>query len=238
MGHFEAADSVWPKACPSAAVPRSNLILVALGRMMDILTGKPELTMIAYAYPKRVAMTSVQFIQYGLVGLSVLLFVAIGVAIYTAIRYLLHLMVQTQRLSEVVVTPILGFTRGSIVVVVLLASLQQAGVQVTSVWAGAISAAAMVAGGFVALSSVLSNLLCTALVLVFMPFRVGDDIEIIEATRGGEGLRGKVVDLNLFYTSIQTASDDSRRSAGVTRVPNTIFFQKTVRRWHRSEVVS
>lgn len=184
---------------------------------------------------RRVAMSSVQLIQYGLVGLSILVIIALGFVLYTIIRYSLHLLVQTQRLAEVVLMPLLGFTRGIIVVVVLLASLQQAGVEVTSIWAAIVTGAAMVAGGFVALSSVLSNLLCTVLLLVFIPFRIGDDIEIVDASKGGEGLRGRVVDLSIFYTSIQKAAD-GRGGTGIARVPNTIFFQKTVRRWRTSKM--
>lgn len=175
-------------------------------------------------------MSSLPFIQYGLVGLRILIVIALGIAIYTPIRHSLHLLVQSQRLSEPVVVPLLGFIRGLIAVVVLLLSLRQAGVQITSVWAGVIATAALLAGGFVALSSVLSNLLCTVLLFVFVPFRIGDEIEIIDATKPAAGLRGRVVDLNVFYASIQSAAANGDRTS-IVRVPNNMFFQKTVRHW-------
>jgi small-conductance mechanosensitive channel len=181
-------------------------------------------------------MFSIQLIQHGLVGLSILVIIALGAVLYLLMRHSLHLLVQTQRLAEPIFVPLLGFLRGVLVVAVLLASLQQAGVEVTSIWAGVITAAAMVAGGFVALSSVLSNLVCTVLLLVFVPFRIGDDIEIIDPSKGGEGLRGSVVDLNIFYTSIQKATADPVRAA-IVRVPNTTFLQKAVRCWRTSEMV-
>jgi small-conductance mechanosensitive channel len=183
-----------------------------------------------------IAMSSVPLIEYGLMCLGILVIIALGVLIYTLIRHSLHLLVQTQHLSEPILLPLLGFIRGTVVVVVILASLHQAGIQVTSVWAGVISAAAMLAGGFVALSSVMSNLLCTVLLLVFMPFRIGDEIEIIDATKPGGGLRGRVVDLNPFYASIQNTMDNGDRTS-VVRVPNNVFFQKTVRRWQESGMV-
>ena len=185
---------------------------------------------------RTIAVSSVPFIQYGLVGLSILVIIALGVVLYTLIRHSLHFLVQTQRLSELMLTPLRGLIRGVIVVVVILASLHQVGIEVTSVWAGVITAAAMVAGGFVALSSVLSNLLCTVLLLVFVPFRIGDDIEIIDATSTGEGLRGKVIDLNIFYASLQKTMDKGARES-IVRVPNNTFFQKTVRQWREPETV-
>lgn len=192
---------------------------------------------IEHTHPKNtIAMSSVPLLQYGPVGLSTFVIIALGVVIYTLIRHSLHLLVQTQRLSEPLLTPLLGFIRGIMVVVVILTSLHQAGVLVTSVWAAVISAAAMVAGGFVVLSSVMSNLLCTLLLLVFVPFRIGDEIEIIDATKPAVGLRGRVVNLNLFYASIQHATDKGDRTS-IVRVPNTTFFQKTFRRWRESEMV-
>jgi len=183
---------------------------------------------------KTITMSSVIFLQYGLIGFGILVIIVLGIAIYTLIRYGLHLLLQTQRLSEPILPPLLGFIRGFIVIVVILASLHQAGVQVTSIWAAVISAAALLAGGFIALSSLISNLLCTVLLLVFMPFRIGDEIELIEATRTGEGLRGRVVGLNLFFASLQNATADGDRTS-IIRIPNTTFFQKTIRQWRASE---
>lgn len=171
-------------------------------------------------------------VHYGLIGLSMLITIGLGLIVYVLIRQSLRLLVQTNRLAAPLQIPLQGFVRGLIVILVLLICLQQAGVQVTSLWAGLVTVSAMVAGGFVALSSVLSNLLCTVLIFVFAPFRIGDDIEIIEAT-GGQGLRGQVVSLNMMYTSIQSVAEDGAHY-GVVRLPNTIFFQKTVRRWGQS----
>jgi small-conductance mechanosensitive channel len=64
---------------------------------------------------------------------------------------------------------------------------------------------------------------------VFDLFRLGDEIEIIEAT-GGKGLRGRVVDLNILYTSIEDTNDEEADKA-ITQVPNNLFFQKITRRW-------
>jgi len=80
--------------------------------------------------------------------------------------------------------------------------------------------------GFVAMWSVLSNILCSFLLLVFPPFRFGDEIELREADKEF-GVRGNVINLNLFYTTLKsTEDDDSERY--LMRVPNTLFFQRVV----------
>jgi small-conductance mechanosensitive channel len=166
-------------------------------------------------------------IHYGLVALRILIVVLLGALVNVLLQHSLRLLFQQGSLSEPVYVPLRGAVRGGIVLLVLLLSLQQAGVEVTGIWAAASALAAMLAGGFVALGTVLSNLLCTVLLLVFAPFRVGDDIEIIEAT-GGRGLRGRVVDLKALYTSLRI-SDEA--GGGAVQVPNTLFFQKSIRRW-------
>jgi small-conductance mechanosensitive channel len=78
---------------------------------------------------------------------------------------------------------------------------------------------AMVAIGFVAVWSILSNTLCTIIIMIFRPFSVGDEIEF-----AGDPVKGRVIDLNFFYTTLD-AGDGS-----VLQVPNNMFFQKVVRR--------
>jgi len=123
-----------------------------------------------------------------------------------------------------------------IIIAVIVLGLQQVGVRVISLWTGLLTIAAMIAVGFIAMWSVLSNLLCALLLVIFAPFRIGDEIEIIEAT-GGSGLRGKVVDLNILYTTLQEVTEAGVHN-GVTHVPNNIFFQKTVRLWQGAQTTS
>lgn len=85
-----------------------------------------------------------------------------------------------------------------------------------------------VAVGFVAVWSVLSNLLCSILIVTFEPFAVGDDVEIIEPV-GGTGLRGRVVTLSLLFTTLAETTDEGLTGA-LVQVPNNIFFQKTIRK--------
>jgi small-conductance mechanosensitive channel len=121
------------------------------------------------------------------------------------------------------------FLRWGVLVIIVLLCLQQVGLRIAALWAGLLSVMALIAIGFIAAWSVLSNILCSILLIVFDLFRLGDEIEIIEAT-GGKGLRGTVVDLNILYTSIQETHDEEASDA-ITHVPNNLFFQKTTRRW-------
>ena len=118
--------------------------------------------------------------------------------------------------------------RWTVILVVILLILQQFGVQMTVVWAALSASVVFVGVGLVAVWSVFSNALCSLLLLIFQPFRIGDRIEIIETT-GGMGLRGKVVNLNPIFTYLE--EEDGNGLESVLYVPNNTFFQKTIRRW-------
>lgn len=110
----------------------------------------------------------------------------------------------------------------------LLLVLERLGVSGTVLWTAFTGFAAVGAVAFFAAWSVLSNIFCTVLILTTRPFRLYDHIEILE---NGEkpGLKGRVIDVNLVYTTLQEQHEDG--SDTVLRVPNNLFFQRTVRRW-------
>ncbi|MBK8478825.1 MAG: mechanosensitive ion channel [Opitutaceae bacterium] len=83
---------------------------------------------------------------------------------------------------------------------------------------------ALIGIGFVAVWSVLSNVLCTLLLLTVRPFRIGDELELPP-----DPFRGRVIDLNLFFTTLQAA--DGR----LVQIPNNLFFQRGLLR-RRAEV--
>ena len=75
--------------------------------------------------------------------------------------------------------------------------------------------AGMVAIGFVAVWSLLSNVMCAVMLTAFRPFRIGDEVEI-----PADSVSGVAVDLNLLYTTLRTSEGDE------CRIPNNFFFQK------------
>ena len=84
---------------------------------------------------------------------------------------------------------------------------------------------ALVAIGFVAVWSVLSNTLCSLILMIVRPFRVGDTIGFPP-----DDYRGKVVNFNMIFTTLQT------EDGLLLQVPNNTFFQRPIMRkkgsWH------
>jgi small-conductance mechanosensitive channel len=107
--------------------------------------------------------------------------------------------------------------------------LQQLGVSATVLWTALTGFVAVAAIAFFAAWSVLSNIFCTLLIVTSRPFRINDQIELLE---NGEkaGLRGQVVDVNLIYTTLREVGADGRTES-VLQIPNSLFFQRIVRRW-------
>ena len=77
----------------------------------------------------------------------------------------------------------------------------------------------LVAIGFVAVWSVLSNFLCTFVLILFKPFAVGDELEL-----PADNVKGRVVDLTLIFTTLEVAPGET------VLVPNNIYFQRVFRR--------
>lgn len=48
------------------------------------------------------------------------------------------------------------------------------------------------------------------------------------------GVRGRVLEINLFYTTLEDLSGDAPGTW--VQVPNSLFFQKAVRRWRNGEL--
>ncbi|HEX6984995.1 MAG TPA: mechanosensitive ion channel domain-containing protein, partial [Planctomycetaceae bacterium] len=84
-----------------------------------------------------------------------------------------------------------------------------------SVFAALAGVLTLVAAGFVAFWSVLSNLLCAIILLVARPFMIGDRLTFV-----GDDVTGTVCDFNLLFTTLKV--DDGR----TLQVPNNLFFQK------------
>lgn len=77
----------------------------------------------------------------------------------------------------------------------------------------------LIAIGFVAVWSMLSNILAGFLIFFSDPFRIGDDIVILP-----EDIAGKAVDIKLLFVVLED-SDGSR-----LHVPNNLLFQRIIKR--------
>jgi small-conductance mechanosensitive channel len=111
----------------------------------------------------------------------------------------------------------------------ILLVLKELGVSATVIWTALTGFVAVGAIAFFAAWSVLSNIFCALLILTSRPFRINDQIELLE---NGEkpGLRGQVVDVNLIYTTLRESAADEQ-SDTILQIPNSLFFQRIVRRW-------
>lgn len=110
----------------------------------------------------------------------------------------------------------------------LLLVLQQMGVSGTVLWTAFTGFATVAAVAFFAAWSVLSNIFCTLLIAITHPFRLHDHIELLE---NGEkpGLKGRVIDINLIYTTLQEVNEQQTDTR--LQIPNSLFFQRALRRW-------
>ena len=114
-----------------------------------------------------------------------------------------------------------------IVLAATMLILERIGVSATVLWTAFTGFATVAAVAFFAAWSVLSNIFCTLLIFTTGLFRLQDLIELVES--GDKvGLKGRVIDINLVYTTLEEVE---RPGSPVLKVPNSLFFQRTVRRW-------
>lgn len=152
---------------------------------------------------------------------TALLIIAAAIALNFVVRRALLLLARRTSLTEREVLPVHRVIKWIIVAAAAVLVLGAFGINVGGFWGILSTILAMVAIGFVAVWSVLSNTLCTIIIMLFRPFSVGDEIEFV-----GEQVKGSVIDLNFVYTTLD-AGDGS-----VMQVPNNLFFQKVIRRRH------
>lgn len=144
--------------------------------------------------------------------------VAAAVAIGLMLGRLMNRLQQRHALPKSLVMPLRIFLRYGLVLVAFLLVLTAYRVNIGNFWTLISAILGLIAIGFVAVWSMLSNVSATFLILIFKPFRMGDKIEIV-----GDGVRGAIDDLNIIYTTL-LAEDGS-----LVRVPNNLFFQKMTR---------
>ena len=124
--------------------------------------------------------------------------------------------------------PINVVLRWLIVSGAVLLVLERLGVSATVLWSAFTGFATVGAVAFFAAWSVLSNLFCAFLILTSRPFTVGDHIEVLDNAEK-PGALGKVVDINLLYTTLEDLTEAN--AGALVQIPNALIFQRVVRRW-------
>lgn len=139
----------------------------------------------------------------------------------------------THSLPPRMLVPLRTMSGWLIVVVAILMVMQQIGVSAAVIWSAFTGFAAVAAVAFFAAWSVLSNLFCSFLIYTSAPFRVGDRLEILDAS-DKPGVKGRVAEIGLLYTVLQDMTSEETQGAWL-QIPNSAFFQKTIRRWPPEE---
>jgi len=144
------------------------------------------------------------------------------------VRRLLMRLGARYQLPAAVVTPARNLLRWLIYAIAALMALERLGVSSDVLWTGFTSFVAVGAVAFFAAWSVLSNLFSALLIFTTRPFRQGDVVELIDSG-DKPGIKGRVADIRLIYTVLQ--DQDPAHPGALLQVPNTLFFQKALRRW-------
>lgn len=129
--------------------------------------------------------------------------------------------------------PLRGALRWLIMGSALMLALEHVGVSAGVLWAAFSGFVAVAAVAFFAIWSVLSNLFCAVLIFTVGPFRLGDRVEVMESF-DKPGAKGRVIAINLLYTTLEEESDTG--TGALLQIPNSLFFQKVVRRWRGTEL--
>lgn len=138
-----------------------------------------------------------------------------GVVMVNLLNRGIEVMNRSAKLPKLALNPIRAVLRYLVLVVVLCLVLMCYGYDVSGLFTMLTGVLAMVAVGFVAVWSILSNFLCTFVLIFFKPFSVGDELEI-----PADKVGGRVVDLSLLYTTLRT------EDGATWQIPNNMFFQK------------
>lgn len=121
--------------------------------------------------------------------------------------------------AEVLVSYLRPVITTGVVIVAGLMILDELSVPVAPLVALASASIALIGVGFIAVWSVLSNALCSVILLIYQPFSVGNIVELTTAE-----VSGKVVNFNMLFTTLRTDNGD------LIEVPNNLFFQQPILR--------
>lgn len=162
-------------------------------------------------------------------GLQILLILAVAFGLQRIVARGLSRLGQRYPLPPELLVPVRGGLRWLIMGSALLFVLERLGVSATVLWT---ALSGFVAVAFFAMWSVLSNLLCAVLIFTVGPFRIGDVVELVD-TLDKPGVKGRVIAINLLFTTLLEVPE---AGGALVQVPNSQFFQKSVRRWRGAEV--
>lgn len=152
---------------------------------------------------------------------------AVAILIFFGLRRLFQYLLKRANLPVFTFRPIRLMLRYAVLIVAGAMILNVWGIKTDVVLTVLGTVMGLVAIGFVAVWSVLSNFLCTFVLILFKPFSIGDDLEI-----PADSVSGKVVDLTLIFTTLRNPGGE------YIQIPNNMFFQKIFKRRIGREAIS
>jgi len=174
------------------AIPRPpSPLALARAHFADALSGDPQVW--------RELLTSMSQFAVNLVIAAVILVLTLWASRWAArvVRRAIDRLPRKNEADTTLQSFAGSLTRWGVIVVGLIAVLQQLGVQATSILA-VLGAASLAIG--LALQGALSNVAAGVMILILRPYRVGDVVEI-------NGRSGKVKSLDLFGTYLSDADN-------------------------------
>ncbi|MCP8462821.1 mechanosensitive ion channel family protein [Pseudomonas sp. ZM23] len=163
-------------------------------------------------------------------GLQIILILVLAWAAQRLVARGISRLGQRYPLPPELLLPLRGGLRWLIMGSALMMVLERLGVSADVLWAALTGFVAVAAVAFFAIWSVLSNLFCALLIFTLGPFRLGDRVEVID-TADKPGVKGRVVAINLLYTTLEEEAAEDGAPGALLQVPNNLFFQKSIRRW-------
>ncbi len=164
-------------------------------------------------------------------GLQILLILAAGYVAQRLVGRFLTRLGERYPLPPELLLPLRGGLRWFIMGSAFVIVLGRLGVSATVLWTALSGFVAVAAVAFFAMWSVLSNLLCAVLIYTIGPFRIGDVVELVD-TLDKPGVKGRVQEINLMFTTLIELPE---AGGALVQVPNSQFFQKSVRRWRGTD---
>lgn len=143
----------------------------------------------------------------------------IGLALFFGLRGSVAALARRMNLPRLALSPVRIALRWSILALTLVLILGRWGFQTQTIVTVLGTVLGLIAIGFVAVWSVLSNFLCTFFLIIMKPFSIGDEIELVAG-----GMKGKVIDMSFVFTTLEVSPTQT------IVIPNNTFFQGPFRR--------
>lgn len=120
-----------------------------------------------------------------------------------------------QRQDRQQISVVRKFINITFVITIIITVGLVVGYDVGNIWLTLASVAGLIAIGFIAVWSVLSNIVCAMIILITQPYKIDQKITILP-----EDITGVVDEITLFFTIIQD------KKGNLIHIPNNMMFQR------------